>query len=243
MVTRPISRAVTSASTRLSCSNARRKIVRGWPCEVDAAPLRAGTARESLARHPPVLVFSKVSLSVCCLTGDVGPRVAAILRSLRPAADEIVVAADSRADRDRLEQYAAAADRVLRVAFKQAERHIALLHAQRSCNWIFRIDPDEGPRPALGKGRPEMTGARRAHQYWVPRRWLYPDPDHWLEETPWWPDYQNRLVRNDGTLRFRGLPHTGAELSLPAAYVEEPIYHLTCLLDDVQARRSRAIRY
>jgi hypothetical protein len=34
-------RVVTSARTRLSCSSARRKIVRGWPCEVDAAPLGA----------------------------------------------------------------------------------------------------------------------------------------------------------------------------------------------------------
>ena len=29
--TRPISRAVTSASTRLSCFSVRRKMVRGWP--------------------------------------------------------------------------------------------------------------------------------------------------------------------------------------------------------------------
>jgi hypothetical protein len=184
-----------------------------------------------------------VSLSVCCLTGDVGPRVAAILGSLRPVADEIVVAADSRADHERLEQYAAAADRVLRVAVTQVERHFAWLHAQCSCEWIFRIDADEVASPALVKRLREMTGERRAQQYWFPRRWLYPDQDHWLEETPWWPDYQNRLVRNDGALRFRGLPHTSAELSQPAAYVEEPIYHLTCLLDAVQARRSRAIRY
>jgi len=45
IVTRPISRAVTSASTRLSCSSARRKIVRGWPCEVDVPPPGAETAR------------------------------------------------------------------------------------------------------------------------------------------------------------------------------------------------------
>jgi Glycosyltransferase sugar-binding region containing DXD motif len=177
------------------------------------------------------------------LTGDPGPRVAAILRLLRPAADEIVVAADSRADRDRLEEYTAAADRVLRVNFTQAERHIAWLHEQCSCEWIFRIDADEVPSLVLLKQLRDLTRERRAQQYWFPRRWLYPDPDHWLEETPWWPDYQNRFVRNDGTLRFRGLPHTGAELSLPAAYVEEPLYHLTCLLADVRARRSRAITY
>src|ERR671930_107209 len=48
VVTRPISRAVTSARTRLSRSSARRKIVRGWPCEVDVAPLRGrGASRVS----------------------------------------------------------------------------------------------------------------------------------------------------------------------------------------------------
>jgi hypothetical protein len=183
-----------------------------------------------------------MSLSVCCLTGDAGPRVAAILGSLRPVADEIIVAADSRADRDRLEQYAAVADRVLRVSFSYFERHLAWLHAQCSCEWIFRIDADEVPSPALVERLHELTTERRAQQYWFPRRWLYPDPEHWLEETPWWPDYQNRLVRNNGTLRFRGLQHTSAKLSRPAAYVEEPLYHLTCLLDDVLARRSKAIK-
>jgi hypothetical protein len=35
---RPTSRAVASATTRLPRSSAWRKIVRGWPCEGDAAP-------------------------------------------------------------------------------------------------------------------------------------------------------------------------------------------------------------
>jgi hypothetical protein len=43
IVTRPIARVVTSARTRLPRSSARRKIVRGWSCEVDAAPLRGRT--------------------------------------------------------------------------------------------------------------------------------------------------------------------------------------------------------
>ena len=202
----------------------------------------SGSAGHGLGRLLHVLALSDVSLSVCCLTGDPGPRVAAVLRSLRPVADEIVVAADSRADRESLEQYTAAADRVLRVDFSYFERHLAWLHAQCSCEWIFRIDADEVPSPALVRRLPEWTRERRAHQYWFPRRWLYPDPGYWLEETPWWPDYQNRLVRNDGTLRFSGLPHTSAEPSRPAVLVEEPLYHLKCLLNDVPARRSIAIR-
>jgi hypothetical protein len=53
IVTRPISRAVTSARTRLSCSSARRKIVRGWPCEVDVLHLRGRDGEASLERHSP----------------------------------------------------------------------------------------------------------------------------------------------------------------------------------------------
>lgn len=184
-----------------------------------------------------------MSLSVCCLTGDPGPRVAAVLEPLRELADEIVIAADARADQERLEQYAAAADRVLRVEFSFLERHLAWLHAQCSGDWVFRIDADEVASPALVERLPELVSDGRIQQVWFPRRWLVPDAEHWLEEAPWWPDYQNRLVRNDGTLRFRGAQHTSAEPTLPAHYAEEPLYHLACLLDDVATRRSKAIRY
>jgi hypothetical protein len=184
-----------------------------------------------------------MSLSVCCLTGDSGPRVAAILGFLRPVADEIVVAADSRVDRHQCEQYAAVADRFVSVEFSYPERHLAWLHAQCSCDWIFRIDGDEVPSPVLVRRLEEWTGETRAQQYWFPRRWLFPDPAHWLEETPWWPDYQNRLIRNDEELGFPGLLHTTAKRRSPAVYVEEPIYHLACVLTDMEARRSKAMKY
>lgn len=184
-----------------------------------------------------------MSLSVCCLTGDPGPRVTAVLAPLRGIADEIVIAADARADQERLEQYAAAADRLLRVEFSYLERHLAWLHKQCSGDWIFRIDADEVASPSLVERLPELIADCGVQQYWLPRRWLYPEAGYWLEEVPWWPDYQNRLVRNDGTLRFSGLLHSSAEPTHPARYVEEPLYHLACLTDDVAARRSRAIKY
>jgi hypothetical protein len=141
-----------------------------------------------------------MSLSVCCLTGDPGPRVTAVLAPLRAVADEIVIAADARADQKRLEQYAAAADRLLRVEFSYLERHLAWLHKQCSGDWIFRIDADEVASPSLVERLPELIADCGVQQYWFPRRWLYPEESHWLEEVPWWPDYQNRLVRNDGTV-------------------------------------------
>ena len=154
-----------------------------------------------------------------------------------------MIAAVARADQERLEQYAAAADRLLRVEFSYLERHLAWLHKQCSGDWIFRIDADEVASPSLVERLPELIADCGVQQYWLPRRWLYPEAGYWLEEVPWWPDYQNRLVRNDGTLRFSGLLHSSAEPTHPARYVEEPLYHLACLTDDVAARRSRAIKY
>jgi hypothetical protein len=184
-----------------------------------------------------------MSLTVCCLTGDPGPRVAAVLEPFRAIADEILVAADARADRERLEQYAAVANRVVRVEFSYLERHLGWLHAQCTGDWVFRIDTDEVASPSLVERLPELIADRHIQQCWFPRRWLHPDAQHWLEQAPWWPDYQNRLVRNDGTLRFSGAEHTSAEPTPPAHYAEEPLYHLACLLEDVAARRSKAIRY
>jgi inositol phosphorylceramide mannosyltransferase catalytic subunit len=188
-------------------------------------------------------VGSPVSLSVCCLTGDPGPRVAAVLEPFRAVADELVIAADARADRERLEQYAAVADRVVRVQFSYFERHLAWLHAQCSGDWVFRIDADEVASPVLVERLPELVADRHLQQAWFPRRWLFPDATHWVEEVPWWPDYQNRLVRNDGTLRFTGLQHTSAEPTRPALYAEEPLYHLAFLLDDIATRRSKGLKY
>jgi inositol phosphorylceramide mannosyltransferase catalytic subunit len=181
-------------------------------------------------------------LSVCCITNDPGPRVAAVLSPLRKVADEIVVAADARTGRDRLEQYAGVADRVLRVEFSFLERHLAWLHRECSGDWVFRIDADEVVSPSLVERLPELVADRDVQQYWFPRRWLYPDEAKWLAEVPWWPDYENRLVRNNGALRFSGLLHTNAAPAYPARYIEEPLYHLACL-DEVAARRAKAILY
>ena len=171
-----------------------------------------------------------MSLSVCCLTGDPGPRVTAVLAPLRGIADEIVIAADARADQERLEQYAAAADRLLRVEFSYLERHLAWLHKQCSGDWIFRIDADEVASPSLVERLPELDRGSAAFSSTGFRAGgSTPRLAHWLEEVPWWPDYQNRLVRNDGTLRFSGLLHSSAEPTHPARYVEEPLYHLACL--------------
>ena len=81
-------------------------------------------------------------------------------------------------------------------------------------------------------------------QYRIPRRWLYRDSGQWLDQEPWYPDYQIRFVRNDpATLRFPGTLHSSAEPVLPARYVLEPIYHLTFLVASETERARRVSEY
>jgi hypothetical protein len=179
------------------------------------------------------------SLSLCSLTGDPGSRVVAILELFRPVVDEVVIAADSRVSGSDLAAYSALADRLLRIEFAYTERHLGWLHAQCSGDWIFRIDGDEVPSPELIEAVPGLIRSPRALQYWFERRWLFQDAAHWLNEVPWYPDFQCRLVRNDGTLRFPGIRHWGPEPLLPRRYIEAPLYHLDLVVNDREARRRK----
>ena len=180
-----------------------------------------------------------MSLSVLCPTRDPGPRVRALLEPLRAIADEIVVAADSTAPEEHLGHYAAVADRVLR--FERGPRHSALawLHAQCRGDWILLLAGDEVVSGDLLDALPELVRRRDAQQVAFTLRWLWPDTGRWLGGAPWYPDFQTRLMRNDGTLRFRGLQHELAVPAAPARFVDLPIWHLSLLVAGVDERRAK----
>jgi hypothetical protein len=177
------------------------------------------------------------------MTADPPPRVAAILEPLRPYADEILIAADSRVDAKTLGEYGALADRLFRVEHVQVERHLAWMYAQCSSDWIMRLDGDEIPSSALVRRLPELLATRDVHQFWLRRVWLYPRADRFLDGPPWSEDFVDRLIRNDGTLRARGLQHTNTEPILPRQYLEESLYHLDLLVTSSQQRLDKAVCY
>ncbi|MDX6229097.1 MAG: hypothetical protein QOI76_2487 [Frankiales bacterium] len=183
-------------------------------------------------------------LSVCCLTRDPAPQVAAILALFRDVADEIVVAVDFRVPVADLASYRGVADKLIRYEYAPPmERQLAWLHAQCSGDWIFRIDGDEVPSQQLLDELPQQIAARDVVQYWHPRRWLFPEPTQWLASPPWHPDFQLRLVRNDpATLWFPGVLHTSAAPVEPARFVEGPLYHLDTLTS-IQVREAKAAGY
>jgi hypothetical protein len=167
-----------------------------------------------------------------------------LLEPLREVADEIVIAADSRADEATLAEYAEVADTLLRAEFAYASRYLDWLYAHCSGEWILRIDADEVVSPALLADVPELIRDRGVRQYWLPRRWLFPDAGSWLDEPPWWPDYQLRLYRNDCFLRSSGeWLHAGTVSQPPAGYLELPLYHLNLLSTSLEQRRASAANY
>jgi hypothetical protein len=188
--------------------------------------------------------MSAQTLSVCCMTADPPGQVTLALAALRPVADEIVVAADSRVDTGALRAYDGVADRVVRFEFRPpVDRPRAWLAAQCSGDWLLSIDGDEVPSRALIDALPGLTAAADVQQCWLPRRWLFPDATRWLAESPWWPDFQVRLLRNDASLAARAELHGGFVGVLPARHVDAPLYHLDALANDGPARAAKAASY
>lgn len=136
------------------------------------------------------------------------------------------------------------ADRLFEIELDMfLESAMTWLHAQCSADWILRIDDDEVLGADLLEQLPELTHARDVVQYWLARRWLYPDAGHWLEQWPWFPDFQGRLVRNDARLWFPGLCHSSVVLTPPAHFLDSGIYHLTHLLCSREERERKVERY
>jgi hypothetical protein len=184
-----------------------------------------------------------MSLSICLMTADPAPRIAAIVEPLKPLADEVIIAADSRVDEQTLAGYGALADRLFIVEFQGIERHLAWLFAQCDGDWILRLDGDEVPSQAFVRRLPQMLESRGVQQFWVANAWMFPNARSFLGGTPWSGHFANRLVRNDGTLRVRGQLQLQADPVAPLEYVEEPIYHLSLLTNSEQARLDKAVLY
>lgn len=183
-------------------------------------------------------------LSVCCLTGHDPAVVAATLSLLRDVAEEIVVAVDGRVDPGTLRPLAEIADVLIRFEFVDPPE-LARPWLVDRCRYatVLMIDGDEVPGVEFRALLPELVADPAVRQFRIARRWCFPDAGHWLAERPWWPDFQRRLVRHDPHLDFDLRVHGGVRESLPARYVNAPLYHLACLQTPFARRRARVREY
>jgi hypothetical protein len=167
----------------------------------------------------------------------------AALSPLREIVDEVVIAAGGGVPEEDLKCYGEIADRLFSTEFEFVERHLAWLHAQCRGDWILRLDGDEIPSPEMISEVLIARDDRKLNSVLFARRNLFPTVERYILQEPWYPDFQVRMVRNDGSLRFVGLMHTAAERVLPARALEAPLYHLPFILGSIENRRSRAARY
>ena len=210
---------------------ARKRVSEWTRAERRVVPQRGGEEVADRRRSARVGAISSVaappqgtpggkpsSLSVCCMTADPSAQVAARTRNV-----------PTRGRRDRgggrrphgsgfvtLGVYDGVADRVMRFEFRPpVDRPRAWLASQCAGDWLLSIDGDEVPSGAFVAALPDLVEATDVIQYWLPRRWLYPTEATWLAESPWWPDFQLRLLRNDATLAARSKLHRGFVPALP----------------------------
>lgn len=186
-------------------------------------------------------------LSVCTLSGSPLARTGRILAQFRELASEIVCAVDARTPEAELASVRSVADCVLRCeldASSSSERNLAWLYSQCSGDWILRIDGDEVPSAKLLGLLPALLADHDVVQYVLPRRWLWPDPAHYLNEHLWSDDWLPRLIRNHPPLlRFPGLMHTDVEWAPQRRYVDACLYHLDCLVNPLAKRRAKVAVY
>jgi hypothetical protein len=201
---------------------------------------RAVTQRAEVDEAP-----APATLSVCVMTAGPGARVAGLLRLLRDAADELVVALDDRADAETAGVIAAVADRVVRYPYREpVDRPLRWLFSLCRSEWILNLDDDEVPGAELVEALPALVRARDVTHFWLLRRWLWPDTGSMLAEHPWSTDYQLRLVRNDPLLlRFPSETHRPLEALGPHRFIRLPLYHADLVLNPLAQREVKARKY
>jgi hypothetical protein len=167
-------------------------------------------------------------------------RVAAALEPLRSLEPEVVLAVDERTDPAFDDGYCLIADRVLRTPFPGTfAAAFGWLRTHCGGDWILQIDSDEVPSPDLAAAAAAVMADDDATHAFVPRRWLYPDGDHYLAQWPWRPDYHLRLLRNDpALLRFPSIAHEPVRVIGPNRHLTEPLYHAHLLEPEEQRVRT-----
>lgn len=204
----------------------------------------ADTSSAAASDAPPRRAHGRRTISFCVATRGSAARVRALLELMRPHVDEIVLSVQTGSGGfETLEACQGLADQALvhSLADGSPSQLPAWLLHRCSGDWILRLDDDELPSAALLAALPELANDRRsACAIALKRRWLFPDPHHWISGFPWGGEPQTRLLRNLPSLwTFSGANHTEGEFHADRSLQDLPIYHLDLLLRTEEQRRAK----
>lgn len=204
------------------------------------------------------------ALSVCLIVRDGAATLARALESVRPIAEEIVVADTGSADAGP-DICRAAGARVFQIPWRDdfaAARNAALERA--SGDWVLVLDADETiARPDLealrrALGRKDVDGYRLLSRNYTdqvhgggftPCAGEYPEFEADPSGRPvpgWYPTYKVRLFRRKPGIRFRGRVHEMVDEAIlesggKIADLAVPVHHYGVL--DPEVRRAKGLRY
>lgn len=172
-----------------------------------------------------------------------GGLAAASLEYIRPIADEIIIAFDSRIAADELGPLEKVANSLIGFEWAGANKFRPWLREQAHGEWLLLLDGDELVSTELLSRIPELISRKDIGGYRIPCSWIFPDPSSWLSSPPWNEDYHLRLVRNDSQVSFPAAKHTGAESSGPVRLIGAPFLHLELILSSKAQRHAKVERY
>ncbi|BCW90854.1 hypothetical protein sos41_40300 [Alphaproteobacteria bacterium SO-S41] len=186
-------------------------------------------------------------LSVSVMTRDSEQRLGRLLNECRAFADEIVVGVDASSTDQTLEVARAHADVVylFRHSGRLSEaRMLPLRYA--TGDWILSLDDDESMEESFDAILHELVTDRSLTHRWFPRKWIVSlDPCEYLCGSPWYPDWQLRLFRNDPTIVWKPpRPHSGYHVLGPGCLEERAsILHFEPVWCSEEDRLQKVERY
>jgi hypothetical protein len=151
--------------------------------------------------------------------------------------DEIVVVADTDNGID-IEESAKLADKYLLRTFDTPEKAIDDLCSLSTCDWQFRLDDDELVGENILNNLRYFVETADKDVYWLPRMWLWPDKDHFLNCYHWYPDHQIRLWKK-GHLKAEIGVHMHPRPLGTSGILPYHLYHLVLLQRSYDERLHR----
>ncbi len=163
----------------------------------------------------------KPRLTVSIITRNSEKRLAAVVESVGGFADEIIIGVDAGSDDRTLDVATAVADIVYQfrhTGWMAQARMLPFKYA--TGDWILALDDDEMVEDAFDEIVPELLSNRFVTHYVFPRKHIVSfDPCQYLHATPWFPDWQGRLFRNDSSLVWKpDRAHTGYHVLGPSYF-------------------------
>ena len=186
-------------------------------------------------------------LTVSILAFDAGQRLPEMIAQARQCGAEVLVGVDEACTDDTLTVAQKLADTTYRFAHSGSAIPARMLPFRLAQTpWILSLDDDEWLDPAMPDVLRELVARDDYTHAYFPRKWLTErDPLRFVTESPWFPDWQLRLFRNDASIVYRPMRVHAGYLAMGLGVFEPraSILHLEPLLRTPADRVRKVARY